>query len=339
MPSRPFMQTLALLSALACGGGPALAAGKVALVIHGGAGRLDPAAIERFGEAAYRDTLRQSVEGGYAILKRGGSSMDAVEAAVVILEDSPLFNAGKGAVMNSAGGNELDASIMDGTTLQAGAVGAVKTVKNPIRAARAVMERTPHVLLIGEGADQFARESKLEIVSPEYFRTEHRWNEWQRQKDKAPGLKPADKKGASIAGDAFYSTVGAVALDQGGRIVAGTSTGGLTNKRFARVGDSPIIGAGTYADSRFGGISGTGHGEFFMRHVVAHEIIARVRHGKLSLAEAARQVVHEELKNAGGGGGVIGLDPEGRIVAEFNTPGMFRAWVDTDGKVEVLIGK
>jgi beta-aspartyl-peptidase (threonine type) len=228
---------------------------------------------------------------------------------------------------------------MDGNTLQAGAVGGVKTVKNPIHAARAVMEKTPHVLLAGEGADQFARESGLEIVSPEYFRTEHRWNEWQRMKDQPPGLKPADKKGAALAGDAFYSTVGAVALDASGRIAAATSTGGLTNKRYARMGDSPIIGAGTYADSRFGGISCTGHGEFFIRHVVAHEIIARVRHGKLPLAEAARQVVHEELKNAGGGGGVIGLDPEGRIVAEFNTPGMFRAWVDTEGRVGVFIGK
>jgi beta-aspartyl-peptidase (threonine type) len=333
------MQTVALLPAFACGGGAALAAGKIAFVIHGGAGRLDPAAIERFGEAAYRDALRQSIEAGHAILKRGGSSMDAVEAAVVILEDSPLFNAGKGAVMNSVGANELDASIMDGTTLQAGAVGGVKTVKNPIRAARAVMEKTPHVLLTGEGADQFARESGLEIVSPDYFRTEHRWNEWQKMKNQPPAVKPADKKGAAIASDEFYSTVGAVALDQSGRIAAATSTGGMTNKRYARVGDSPIIGAGTYADSRFGGISCTGHGEFFIRHVVAHEIIARVRHGKLPLAEAARQVVHEELKNAGGGGGVIGLDPEGRIVAEFNTPGMFRAWVDTEGKVEVLIGK
>lgn len=238
------MQTCVLVSALACGGGSALAAGKVALVIHGGAGRLDPAAIERFGEAAYRETLRQSVESGYEILKRGGSSMDAVEAAVVILEDSPLFNAGKGAVFNNAGANELDASIMDGTTLLAGAVGGVKTIKNPIRAARAVMEKTPHVLLTGDGADQFARESGLEIVPPEYFRTEHRWNEWQRMKNQPPAVKPADKKGAALAGDAFYSTVGAVALDQ-----------------------------------------------------------------------------------------------SGRIVAEFNTPGMLRAWADTDGKVEVFIGK
>jgi L-asparaginase / beta-aspartyl-peptidase len=315
------------------------AAEPIAIVVHGGAGRLDPAAMEKFGEAAYRDTLQRAVEAGHAVLQRGGTSLDAVEAAVVVLEDSPLFNAGKGAVFTSAGGNELDASIMDGKSLQAGAVGGVKTIRNPIRGARAVMEQTPHVLLAGDGADAFAKQAGLEIVDPSYFRTEHRWEQWQRERDQKPGVKPAEKKGAKLEDDRFFSTVGAVALDRHGNIAAATSTGGLTNKRYGRIGDSPIVGAGTYADNRFGGISCTGHGEFFIRHVVAYDIVARVRHGRETLADAARRVVQEELQQAGGGGGIIGLDPQGNVVVEFNTPGMFRAWRDAAGKLEIHIRK
>ena len=312
-----------------------MAAENIAIVIHGGAGRIDPESIKQFGEAAYRETLQKSVEAGHAILKRGGSSLDAVEAAILVLEDSSMFNAGKGAVFTSAGTVELDASIMDGGSLKAGAVGGVKTVKNPIRGARAVMEKSPHVFLTGEGADVFAQQSGLEIVPNEYFQTELRRKQLERERNKAPEIKPADGKRADLGDDKFFSTVGAVALDRAGNICAGTSTGGMTNKRFGRIGDSPVIGAGTYADSRFGGISCTGHGEYFIRHVVAYDLVARVRYGKSSLADAAKEVVQTELRKVGGGGGVIGLDPKGNVVAEFNTPGMFRAWIGVDGKAEV----
>ncbi len=317
----------------------AMAAQPIAIVIHGGAGRVDPESMKQFGEPAYRAKLRQALDAGHAILKQGGKSLDAVEAAIVILEDSPLFNAGKGAVFTSAGSNEMDASIMDGDSLKAGAVGGVMTIKNPIRGARAVMEKTVHVMLSGTGADKFGKEVGLDIVEPSYFRTEHRFRQWQKRRDQLPGVKPADKKGAVLRNDIFYSTVGAVALDKTGNICAGTSTGGLTNKRYGRIGDSPIIGAGTYADSRYGGISCTGHGEFFIRYVVAYDIVARTRYAKVSLADAARTVIHDELKKAGGGGGVIGLDTSGNVVAEFNTPGMFRASVDARGVITVVTGK
>jgi L-asparaginase / beta-aspartyl-peptidase len=320
---------------LACSVARVMAAENIAIVIHGGAGRIDPEAMKQFGEAAYRDALRQSLDAGHAVLKRGGGSLDAVEAAIVVLEDSPLFNAGKGAVFTSAGTIELDASIMDGGSLKAGAVGGVKTVKNPIRGARAVMEKTPHVFLAGDGADEFARQNGLEIVPNEYFHTEHRRRQLERERDQPPAVKPAEKKRAALGEDKFFSTVGAVALDRAGNICAGTSTGGLTNKRYGRIGDSPVIGAGTYADNRFGGISCTGHGEFFIRHVVAYDIIARVRHGRTSLAEAAKDVVQTDLRNAGGWGGVIGLDPRGEVIVEFNTPGMFRAWIDRAGRMEI----
>jgi len=311
-----------------------------AIVIHGGAGRVSPESLKRFGEAAYRRALTNSLRTGHAILQNGGSALDAVQAAITVLEDSPLFNAGKGAVFTSAGENELDASIMDGRTLKAGAVGGVTIVKNPIQAARAVMDQTPHVLLTGPGADDFARSAGLEIVDRDYFRTEHRWQSWQKRRKEKPEVRPAGKeKRSALSNDDKFGTVGAVTLDSHGNIAAGTSTGGLTNKRFGRLGDSPIIGAGTYADNRYGGISCTGHGEFFIRYAVAYDIIARTRYLKTNLAEAAEAVVQGELLQAGAGGGVIGLDPQGRVVISFNTPGMFRGWIDPEGRIQVAIFK
>jgi L-asparaginase / beta-aspartyl-peptidase len=311
--------------------------GRSALVIHGGAGRISPESLEKFGEANYRKTLRRALEAGHAILNKGGASLDAIEAAITILEDSPLFNAGKGAVFTSAGENEMDASIMDGSTMKAGAVGGVTIVKNPIRAARAVMEQTPHVLLAGDGADEFAKSANLEIVDRKYFHTEHRWESWQKRRTEKPVLKPDAKKRSSLSADHKYGTVGAVALDHRGNLAAGTSTGGMTNKRFGRVGDSPIIAAGTYADNRFGGISCTGHGEFFIRHAVAYDIIARTRYLQTDLQDSADKVVKEKLAKIGAGGGIIGLDPSGNVVASFNTPSMFRGWVDSKGNITVKI--
>lgn len=311
---------------------------RTAIVIHGGAGRISPSSLKKSGEPNYRRTLTNSLTAARTILHKGGTSLDAIEAAITILEDSPLFNAGKGAVFTSAGENELDASIMDGNTMKAGAVGGVTVVKNTIHAARAVMEQTPHVLLTGDGADKFAKSADLKIVDRKYFHTDHRWESWQQRRHQKPGLKPdAKKKRSALPRDYKYSTVGAVALDRQGNIAAGTSTGGLTNKRFGRIGDSPIIAAGTYADNRFGGISCTGHGEFFIRHAVAYDIIARTRYLKTTLQQSADKVVKDELVKIGAGGGIIGLDPEGNIVTSFNTPSMFRGWIDTDGNITVQI--
>jgi len=318
----------------------ALPNSRTAIVIHGGAGRISPDSLTRFGEANYRSALTNSLRAANVVLQQGGTSLDAVGAAIAILEDSPLFNAGKGAVFTSAGENEMDASIMDGNSMKAGAVGGVTVVKNPIRAARAVMDRTPHVLLTGGGADEFAKSAQLEIVDRKYFHTDHRWESWQKRRNQKPGLKPdAKKKRSSLQADYKYSTVGAVALDRKGNIAAGTSTGGLTNKRFGRIGDSPIVAAGTYADNRFGGISCTGHGEFFIRHAVAYDIIARTRYLKTTLQQSANKVVKDELVKIGAGGGIIGLDPDGNIVTSFNTPSMFRGSIDTDGNIQVNIYK
>jgi beta-aspartyl-peptidase (threonine type) len=325
----------------------------IAFVIHGGAGRIEPSTFTEERERQYRQTLERALDAGYGILKKGGKGLDAVEAAIVIMEDSPLFNAGKGAVFTSEGKNEMDASIMDGRGVDAGAVGGVTIVKNPIKAARGVMEKTPHVMLMGQGADTFAREAGLEIVDRKYFHTDYRWEAWQKVRNKgfAPEVKPKPKaerivggqRLAAVDGDAgvadYLGTVGAVALDKRGDIAAGTSTGGLTNKRYGRIGDSPIIAAGTYANNRTCGISCTGHGEFFIRHVVAYDISARMEHGGKSLQTAAKEVVQQKLKSVGGNGGVIGLDGKGNVIAEFNTAGMFRAWIDASGRKTIAIFK
>ena len=311
----------------------------IAIVVHGGAGRIDRDALTPERERLYHATLEQSLRAGHAILKRGGSALDAVEAAIVIMEDAPVFNAGKGAVFTAEGKNELDASIMDGRALQAGAVGGVTTVKNPIRAARAVMEKSPHVLFTNRGAEKFASDNGLEMVDPKYFFTERRWKQiqtWLKQQEAK--AKPRAAAEPDRHAD-YFSTVGCVALDTKGNIAAGTSTGGMTGKRFGRIGDSPIIGAGTYADNRTAGISCTGHGEYFIRHAVAHDISARIAYKKESLAKAARDVVQTVLKQAGGSGGIIGLDAQGNVVMEFNTNAMTRGYIGPDGILKTAIFK
>ena len=309
----------------------------IAIVIHGGAGKIDRDALTPERERLYHSTLEQSLRAGHAILARGGSALDAVEAAIVVMEDAPVFNAGKGSVFTAEGKNELDASIMDGRALQAGAVGGVTTVKNPIRAARAVMEKSPHVLFTNKGAEKFAADHGLEIVDPKYFFTERRWKQiqkWRKQQEAKPQAAAEPDQHAD-----YFGTVGCVALDAQGNLAAGTSTGGMTGKRFGRIGDSPIIGAGTYADNRTAGISCTGHGEYFIRHAVAHDIPARMAYKQESLAKAARDVVQTVLKPAGGSGGIIGIDADGNVVMEFNTPAMSRGYIDRDGKTKTAIFK
>ncbi len=328
--------------------------GAFGMVIHGGAGTIRRDKMSPQREAEYRAALERALGAGHEVLDAAGSSLDAVEAAIRILEDSPLFNAGKGAVFTSAGTNEMDASIMDGATLEAGAVAAVKRIKNPITAARMVMEKTPHVLLAGEGAETFAREVGIRLVSPEYFYTERRWAQLQRAKgapatksESDPGLEFRDPKrknetgaGAKEETESKFGTVGAVALDRNGNLAAATSTGGLTNKLFGRVGDSPIIGAGTYANNQTCGVSGTGRGEYFMRSLACYDVSAQMQYGSLPLGDAVRNVVHEKLPKLhgnGGRGGLIGLDARGNVAMEFNTEGMYRGYITESGKVTIKI--
>jgi L-asparaginase / beta-aspartyl-peptidase len=312
----------------------------VAFAIHGGAGTILRGDMSPELEQEYRAKLTEALQAGYGVLQQNGSSLDAVEAAIRLLEDSPLFNAGKGAVLTNTGTAELDASIMDGRTRAAGAVARVTTVKNPITLARLVMEESQHVMLAGDGAEQFAQEHGLETVPNEYFHTERRRAQLERvqeaerqQKTVGEILEEENEAGVSSK----YGTVGAVALDRMGNLAAGTSTGGMMNKRFGRVGDSPIIGAGTYADNETCAVSSTGHGEYFIRGVVAYDISAMVRYAGLSLTEAANAVIHERLTEMGGTGGVIALDRDGTIAMPFNTAGMYRGYVDTEGNVVVEI--
>jgi L-asparaginase / beta-aspartyl-peptidase len=295
------------------------------LVIQGGCGNITPESIPEESRKNYTDVLSRALDTGYVLLKNGRSSVDAVEAAIIIMENSPYFNAGKGAVFTHDGKNELDASIMDGSTLKAGAVAAVGDIRNPITAARKVMEESEHVLLCGAGASKFAREHGIEMADSSYFYTERRWKSLQEalEKEKASG----------------HGTVGCVALDKNGNLAAGTSTGGMTNKLTGRIGDTPIIGAGNYANNNTCAVSGTGHGEFLIRYTVAHDISALMEYKHLSLEEAAKQVVQEKLKDAGGDCGIIAADRKGNIVMEFNTTGMFRGYVRSDGKKEVFIFK
>ncbi|HEU5170461.1 MAG TPA: isoaspartyl peptidase/L-asparaginase [Gemmatimonadales bacterium] len=289
------------------------------LVVHGGAGTIRREDMTPALDSAYRDALRGALERGYGLLERGGTSLDAVEAVIVMLEDSPLFNAGRGAVFTSAGTVELDAAIMDGATGAAGAVAGVRHVKNPVALARMVMARSPHVMLAGEGAEAFAKEQGVRLVPQKYFFTQRRWDALQ-------AAKQARQRG----------TVGAVALDRQGRLAAATSTGGTTNKRPGRIGDTPVIGAGTYADSGCA-VSGTGHGEYFIRNVVAHDICARLRYKGETLARAAESVVMEKLVGQRGEGGVIAIDGAGNVATPFNTDGMYRGWVSPSGPVVVKI--
>jgi len=296
------------------------------IVIHGGAGNVSPEYIREELQNQYIDALGMALDRGKQVLENGGSGIDAVEQVIRVMEDSPLFNAGKGAVFTHEGKNEMDASIMDGLTLNAGAVASVGDIKNPISAARMVMDNSEHVMLFGGGASRFAREQGLEIVDSSYFYTERRWKSLQRILERDSVEK--------------YSTVGCVVMDTEGNLAAGTSTGGMTNKKFGRVGDSPIIGAGTYANNRTCAISATGHGEYFIRYTVAHDISTLMEYKGLSLEKAAHTVIHEKLNPLDGKGGVIGIDSKGNIVMEFNTTGMFRGYVTASGKKEIaLFGK
>ncbi len=312
------------------------------IVIHGGAGTILKKNMTPEKEAAYKAKMTEAIQAGYEILKNGGSSLDAVEKAINIMEDSPLFNAGKGAVFTNEGKNELDASIMDGKTLNAGAVAGVTTVKNPISLARAVMEKSKHVMFAREGAEVFAKEQGLELVSPDYFYTENRMKSLKRAQEREKIELDHDDKAAfydSEVKDFKFGTVGCAALDKHGNLAAGTSTGGMTNKRWGRVGDSPVIGAGTYANNKSCAVSATGWGEYFIRGVVAHDIAAMMEYKKISLQEAAKEVIQNKLTNLGGDGGIIAIDHNGSVTMEFNTAGMYRASMDKEGKLTIAIYK
>jgi beta-aspartyl-peptidase (threonine type) len=319
------------VSLIACGVITVSQATTPILVIHGGAGviRRDMSPAK---DKAVRAAMTEALVQGYAKLKAGKPAMDAVSAAIVVLENDPDFNAGKGSVFTHEGKNELDAAIMDGATLRAGAVAGVQRVKNPILLARAVMEHSPHVLLVGAGAEEFAKENGIELVDPAYFRTEERWQQWQKAlKEDQPGA--AHDKADTTR---HFGTVGAVALDQQGHLAAGTSTGGMNDKRWGRVGDSPLIGAGTYANDNCA-VSGTGWGEFYIRTVAAHEICMRVALIRVPLARAAAEVINQEIPALGGNGGAIALDSQGNIAMPFNTDGMYRGWVGADGVPHVAL--
>ena len=347
---------------------------RITLVIHGGAGTITRANMTPEKEKAYSEALDQALQVGYAILKRGGTSLDAVEASVRLMEDSPLFNAGKGAVFTHEGRNEMDAAIMNGQTLAAGAVAGVTVVRNPITAARAVMEKSEHVMMTGLGAEQFAREKGLQIVEPAYFFTQARHDQLQKAlaEDRAagtpdqlsaptkatPAAAPAKTKlkakagkptsaaptlTPDVAGLIFtegkqYGTVGAVALDQFGNLAAATSTGGMTNKRYGRVGDAPIIGCGTYADNQSCAVSCTGWGEYFIRATVARDVAARVEFGQQPVAQAAQATI-DKVAKLGGDGGLVALDRQGNVAMPFNSEGMYRGFIKADGKSQIQIYK
>lgn len=295
----------------------------IAIAIHGGAGVIARDQLGPDNGAQYHRGLEEALDAGYAVLASGGSSLDAVSTAVRILEENPLFNAGRGAVLNHEGIAELDASIMNGKNLAAGAVAGLRRVRHPIDLARRVMENSPHVMLYGAGAEEFAAGQGLEFVPNEFFITPTR----RQQLDRV--LRGASKPKNELQG---LGTVGAVAVDTAGNVAAATSTGGMTNKRWGRIGDAPIIGAGTYANNASCAVSATGHGEYFIRSVVAHDICALVEYKKLPLREAAREVVQRKLVERGGEGGIIAVSPRGEVVMEFNSPGMFRGMRDSGGR-------
>lgn len=317
---------------------------KYVMVIHGGAGTILKKNMTPEKEAAYIAALTEALQAGYDKIKLGKTSLDAVEAAIHTMEDSPLFNAGKGAVFTHDGKNEMDAAIMDGKTLMAGSVAGVTTIRNPISAARAVMEKSEHVMMVGKGAEVFAKQAGLTIVDPSYFYTKERWDGLQKAltEDSVKAvLDHSEKKSmklGTINKDYKFGTVGAVAFDQRGNLAAGTSTGGMTNKKYGRVGDAPIIGAGTYANNLTAGISCTGWGEFFIRTVVGHDISALMEYKNLSVAEAA-QTVLDKMQKLGGDGGLIALDAKGNVTMPFNTAGMYRGTVTSEGKIKVQIYK
>jgi len=306
--------------------------GPITIVIHGGAGNIKKESMTPEREAAYTTKLEEALNQGYWVLEKGGSSLDAVTATIQVLEESPLFNAGKGSVFTNEGKNELDAAIMDGATGNAGAVAGVSKIKSPILAARTVMEKSEHVMMARDGAEKFAEEEGLEMVDPTYFYDENRFQQLEkiRENETAYMQEYPDYK---------YGTVGCIALDKEGNIAAGTSTGGMTNKKFGRIGDSPIIGAGTYADNNTCGVSGTGHGEYFIKNVVAYDIAALMKYKGMSLKDAANHVVMEKLVEKEASGGVVALDKHGNIAMPFNTSGMFRGYINKKDDPKVFMFK
>ncbi|GAB4283407.1 MAG: isoaspartyl peptidase/L-asparaginase [Marinilabiliales bacterium] len=302
-----------------------------AIVIHGGAGYSTPESLTKDQQEAYTAVLNKALNKGKEILESGGTALDVVENVIIILENSPLFNAGKGAVFTHDGKNELDASIMDGATLNAGAVAGVTVIKNPISAARKVMENSKHVLLSGKGAEIFAQEQGLEIVDPSYFFTQENYDYLQKVIENEK-QKKEDKKSK-------HGTVGCVVLDSHGNLAAGTSTGGMTNKMYGRIGDSPIIGAGTYANNNTCAVSCTGHGEYFIRYSVAYDVSALMEYKNMPLKDAAKYIIQTKLKNAGGNGGLIAIDKQGNICMEFNTPSMIRAYLKANGERNISFFK
>ncbi len=310
------------------------------LVLHGGAGNITKKNMTVEKEKEYTEKLTDAIMAGYEILEKGGSSLDAVQKTINILEDSPLFNAGKGAVFNHEGINEMDASIMDGNTLNSGAVAGVRHIKNPINLARLVMDSSRHVMMTGEGAEAFAVEKGMELVDESYFFTQKRWDYLQKVLEREK-KKTTDSSQSNINNHSSekYGTVGVAALDKNGNLAAGTSTGGLTNKRYGRVGDSPIIGAGTYANNKTCAVSATGIGEYFIRGVVTYDISALMEYEKLPIQDAADKVIHDKLIKLGGDGGVIGIDKKGNVMMSFNTERMFRGYILSDGKPIIKIFK
>lgn len=322
---------------------------RIGFVIHGGAGVITKGSLTPEREAEYRAKLQEALLAGYKLLQEGRPALDAVEAAIRIMEDSPLFNAGKGAVFTNDGKNELDSSIMDGKTLAAGAAAGLHHVKNPIVLARAVMEKSPHVMMAGDGAEKFAKEQNIELVDEKYFFTQPRWDSLQRilkeekekeEKEKAGQKKPGTTSWLSptnLKPENKFGTVGAVALDKDGNLAAGTSTGGMTNKKYGRIGDAPIIGAGTYANNATCAVSGTGWGEFFIRLGVARDISSLMEYRAMPVQQAVDLVIKTKLQNAGGDGGVIAIDKFGNIGISFNSEGMYRAYIDSEGRPVVEI--
>jgi beta-aspartyl-peptidase (threonine type) len=306
----------------------------IAIVIHGGAGVIEPSRMTPEKAASFRAGLGAALDAGYAVLEKGGSSLDAVTAAVRLMEDDPQFNAGRGAVLNHEGFAELDAAIMDGGAGRAGAVAGVRHVKNPVELARLVMEKSPHVLLVGDGAEEFALEQGVVLVPRSYFLTPAREQELEDARRAQRSATAAPAFPGQLAEQSSMGTVGAVALDRAGNLAAATSTGGLTNKMLGRVGDSPIIGAGTYASNESCAVSGTGQGEYFIRQVVAYQVCALVRYRHYPLARAVHEVIGE-LQRRGGEGGIIAMDPKGAIAMEFNSVGMFRGARDSRGRREI----
>jgi beta-aspartyl-peptidase (threonine type) len=302
------------------------------MVIHGGAGVIRRAEMSSEKEKLYREKLQEALQAGFGLLKTGKSSLDAVQAAITIMEDSPLFNAGKGAVFAANGKNELDAAIMDGKTLRAGAVTCVHHIKNPINLARLVMEKSVHVLLCGEGAEEFALEQGIILMPGEYFFTEHRWQQLLRAREK-------EKQQMDSLAENKSGTVGALALDQYGNLAAGTSTGGMTNKKYGRIGDTPLVGAGTYADNKTCAVSATGHGEYIIRGVLAYDIAAMIEYRGFPLQQAVQEAIYKKLNQAGGTGGVIALNTSGDIAMSFNTEGMYRGYLRENEEVVILMYK